>query len=66
MEAQVEEAPVLNPALSSPQLPPLGVPLRWGGVPTEHAPPPLVNQIAEREEGDLVQGSLHQEVDVTF
>ena len=48
----------------SPEVPPLLVVLGRGDAAVEHLPPPLVHEVAERQEGDLVQGDAHEEVDV--
>ena len=47
-----------------PQLPPAAVEVLLGDVTGEHAPAPLVHDVAERQEGDLVQRHRHQEVHV--
>lgn len=46
----------------SPEIPPLLVVLVTGYPAIKHLPPPLVHQVAERQEGDFIQGDAHQEV----
>lgn len=52
--------------LDSPQVPPLFVVLVGRDAPVKHLPPPLVNQVAKGQEGDLVERHAHQEVDVAL
>lgn len=46
----------------SPEIPPLLVVLVTGYPAIKHLPPPLVHQVAERQEGDFIQCDAHQEV----
>lgn len=52
--------------LSLPEIPPLRVVLLWRSASIEHTPPPLVNEVAKRKEGDLLQSHLQQVVDISF
>lgn len=45
-----------------PEIPPLLVVLVTRYPAVEDLPPPLVHQIAERQEGNFIQGYAHQEV----
>ena len=45
-------------------MPPVGVVVVRGGLSTEHVPPPLVDEVAEGQEGHLLQSHLQQVVDV--
>lgn len=45
-----------------PEIPPLLVVLVTRYPAVEHLPPPLVHQVAERQEGDFIQRDAHQEV----
>lgn len=49
-----------------PEVPPVCVVALWGGAPTKHTPPPLVNEIAEGKKGHLLQSHLQQVVDVAL
>lgn len=49
-----------------PQIPPVVVVTAWGCAAIEHVPAPLVNEVAEGQEGNLLQGHLQQVVDVAL
>ena len=49
----------------SPKLPPLVVVVVGVSLSGEDGPSPLVDEVAEREEGDLLQGHLQQEVQLS-
>ena len=50
----------------SPEVPPLLVVFGGGDAAVKHLPPPLVHEVAKRQEGNLVQGDAHEEVDVAL
>ena len=54
------------PPIPSPQLPPLVVVVFRRSLSGEDGPPPLVNEVTKRQEGNLVQGHLQQEVHISF
>ena len=59
-----EEERDTEAALNTPELPPFLVVIGRLSFATEHLPPPLVNEITERQERDLLQGHTHQVIDV--
>lgn len=54
------------PPLTLPQIPPVVVVAAGGCAAIEHIPAPLVDEVAEGQEGDLLQGHLQQVVDVAL
>src|SRR5690606_6503295 len=52
-----------DPLVPLPQLPPALVVALGRDLAGEDVPPPLVDELAEGQEGDLLQGHLHLEVD---
>lgn len=52
--------------LYSPEIPPVEVVAGRRGAAAEDGPAPLVHQVAEGQEGDLLQRHLQQEIDVVF
>lgn len=49
-----------------PEIPPGTVPVLLGGLAAEDIPPPIVHEVSEGQEGDFVEGHVHQEVDVSL
>lgn len=47
----------------SPHVPPLFVVVLLRDTTIKHLPPPLVHQVAEGQESNLIQGYAHQVVD---
>lgn len=49
-----------------PQVPPVVVVAAWRRAAAEHVPAPLVDEVAEGQEGNLLQGHLQQVVDIAL
>ena len=63
--ANTSEQSTIVPPFLSPELPPLVVVVVGVSLSGEDGPSPLVDEVAEREEGDLLQGHLQQEVQLS-
>lgn len=58
--------PPPHQSVLEPEAPPLLVVVLLGDASIEDPPAPLVDEVAEGDKGDLVEGHLHEKVDVIF